>query len=82
VSFNEKDAALIMHQLLQGISYCHSKNIIHRNIKPENIMFEDKKGGLKSTLKLIHFGSSLQLEPKEDVLRMVGSSYYLAPEVL
>lgn len=39
--FNEKDAALIMMQILKGISYCHGMSIVHRDLKPENILLEN-----------------------------------------
>lgn len=37
-SFTEREAALIVRQLLATLCYCKSKNIVHRDIKPENIM--------------------------------------------
>ena len=39
-SFTEKDAAIIMSQLLSAVNYLHSKGIVHRDIKPENIAVE------------------------------------------
>ena len=35
-----------MYQLLEGVSYCHSKKIIHRDLKPQNLLL-DKDGNLK-----------------------------------
>lgn len=45
-----------MIQILEGIFYCHSKDIIHGDLKPENIIFKDTQSS--SPLKIIDFGSS------------------------
>lgn len=36
----EKDAAMILHQVLSAVAYCHSKSICHRDLKPENIILD------------------------------------------
>ena len=41
-AFTEHDAAHITRQLLLAVSYLHNKGIIHRNIRPGNVMFRDK----------------------------------------
>ena len=42
--FNEKDARVVMKQVLSCVSYLHSNNVVHRDIKPENILLEhDRK---------------------------------------
>lgn len=38
--FNEKDAAVIMKQVLSAIAYCHNKKVAHRDLKPENILMD------------------------------------------
>ena len=38
--YSERDAAIAFHGLLEGSSYCHSKNVIHRDLKPENIILK------------------------------------------
>jgi calcium-dependent protein kinase len=54
-SFSEKDAAIIIKQVLSAVSYCHSKNICHRDLKPENILMDLKNN---SQIKVIDFGTS------------------------
>lgn len=65
-------------QMVQGIEYIHSQNIIHRDIKPSNIFF------LGSCIKIGDFGlskniSSFALQINKSV--EIGTSYYRAPEI-
>lgn len=73
-----------MHQLMLAVNYIHLNKVIHRNIKPENILLEDLEQGNdveRYVLKLIGFGSSVNNQ--RDLLKdAVGSSYYMAPEVI
>ena len=74
----ENEAAIIMKQIISAIIYLHNKNIIHRDIKPENIVFNSEDS---DTVKLIDFGTSKNFT-KDNLQGIVGSSYYVAPEVL
>ena len=81
-TFSERDACLIMFQLISAVAYLHSKDIVHRDLKPENIMLESKKPG-EFNIKLIDFGAANYCQPKEGVLTLkVGTPYYIAPEVI
>jgi calcium-dependent protein kinase len=42
IHFNEEEAALIIKQVLIVINYLHNTNIVHRDIKPDNILIESK----------------------------------------
>ena len=58
----------------------HSLGIVHRDLKPENILFENK---LKfADIKLIDFGLSRRFLNEDDLHSVVGSPFYVAPEVL
>jgi calcium-dependent protein kinase len=61
-SFSEKDAAVIIKQVLSAVSYCHSKSICHRDLKPENILMDLKNN---SQIKVIDFGTSQKFDPKK-----------------
>lgn len=55
-SFSEKHAAQIMRQILGALSYLHEKQIVHRDIKAENLLFENQNQD--ANVKLIDFGVS------------------------
>ena len=84
-SFSEGDCANIMKSLLSAVNYLHGKNIVHRDLKPENIMLTknlQKMKNKKYEIKLIDFGTAKQFEPHQKLNKFVGTSYYIAPEVL
>jgi calcium-dependent protein kinase len=79
--FDEEFTAYIMYQIFSAVNYCHSRNILHRDLKPENILLERKeKYGLK--IKIIDFGTAKLFEKNKSERKVIGSSYYIAPEVL
>ena len=82
-TFMESDAAILMKQILQGVNYLHSQYIVHRDLKPENIMLIAKpNSGKKYSLKIIDFGTAIQIRPGQKINKFIGTSYYIAPEVL
>ena len=80
--FEEDEAARMIHQILAAVSYMHERGVVHRDLKPENVLLESGDEG--SPIKIIDFG----LSRKHDVRReppmstIVGTPYYIAPEVL
>ena len=80
--FNEALAAWYLKQILSAVSYCHNMNIIHRDLKPENILIVKRQKNGFHPIKIIDFGTAkvFQKEKAEHVL--IGSAYYIAPEVL
>jgi len=77
--FDERDAAIIIKQLLSAIAYCHSKSVCHRDLKPENILIDNKE---TLSIKLIDFGTSQKFDTEEKMELILGTAYYIAPEVL
>ena len=80
--FTESNAARILYQILNAVSYLHEQGIVHRDIKPENILFETAEKD--SPIKVVDFGlSRTHYGSHEPPMRaIVGTPYYIAPEVL
>lgn len=76
---SENIAALISKQLFSVVSYLHDKNIAHRDIKPENILLEEREDFVN--IKIIDFGAAVSFTPKTKMIEMIGSPFYIAPEV-
>ena len=67
--------------MLSAVAILHSLHICHRDLKIENWVLKSGND-LWSPLKLIDFGLSTHFTPGHKLSRVVGSSYYIAPEVL
>ena len=80
--FNEKYSAYVIYQILSAINYCHNMKIIHRDLKPENILIVDRDKNQYPRIKICDFGTSKMFEKGAVQRKLVGSSYYIAPEVL
>ena len=79
---DEGKTAFIMNQIFKAISYCHSQKIIHRDLKPENIMISKKETNGCLQVKIIDFGTAKIFTKGQSQNNYVGSSYYMAPEIL
>jgi MAP/microtubule affinity-regulating kinase len=74
----EKTARFIFKQLLQSLKYIHSKNIVHRDIKLDNILID-----LNNNIKLCDFGVGKYLANNNEILfDQCGTPAYIAPEVM
>ncbi|XP_076955720.1 CDPK-related kinase 3-like [Bidens hawaiensis] len=78
--YAEADAKLTVAQILSVVAFCHLQGVAHRDLKPENFLFVSKSDD--SDMKLIDFGLSDFIRPEERLNDIVGSAYYVAPEVL
>eukprot|EP00388_Colpodella_angusta_P014985 GDKJ01037272.1.p1 GENE.GDKJ01037272.1~~GDKJ01037272.1.p1 ORF type:complete len:460 (+),score=34.80 GDKJ01037272.1:63-1442(+) len=74
---NEADTALVMVQLLSAVAYLHDTDIIHRDIKPENILINTP-----ADIKLADFGLAKVVEAWSVKNTPMGTSYYIAPEII
>lgn len=98
--FTEEDSAWMVHNILDGLSYCHDViGIVHRDLKASNFMFKrkvdiprrvkhDKANKTRNhrnlrDIKIIDFGMSTKIDPNTGKVKgCMGTSYYVAPEVL
>ena len=88
-TFSELQISVIIFQILKGLNYIHSHNIIHRDIKLENIMISDIENILINGkiepfywIKIIDFGIAKFTSSNKKEKGMTGTLYYMAPEVL
>lgn len=79
--FSESDTAFVIIRILRALKYLHEKGICHRDVKPENFLYETDEE--ESDIKLIDFGLSHQVVSKVQRMKStVGTLAYVAPEVL
>uniref|UniRef100_R7WAR1 CDPK-related protein kinase n=1 Tax=Aegilops tauschii TaxID=37682 RepID=R7WAR1_AEGTA len=78
--YTEEDAKAIVVQILSVVAFCHLQGVVHRDLKPENFLFTTRDEN--APMKLIDFGLSDFIRPDERLNDIVGSAYYVAPEVL
>lgn len=70
----------IMRTLLTGIQYLEQNNIVHKDLKPYNILFK-KENNNPSSLKILDFGLAADLNDKPNLLKIAGTPGFLAPEI-
>lgn len=76
--FSEIEASNIMRKILAAVNYLHSKNIIHRDLKADNFLYESQNS---DEIKICDFGMSIIADGVTRLNSMAGTPFYLAPEV-
>ncbi|KAJ0409886.1 hypothetical protein P43SY_005780 [Pythium insidiosum] len=76
--FSDPEIRGLMRMLLQGVAYCHRRHILHRDLKPGNLLL-DRRG----ELKLSDFGlATVYVGPARSYSHQVATRWYRAPELL
>ena len=73
----EKTAKILFRQIIQGIKYIHSRGIVHRDIKLENILLD-----LNNIIKICDFGVGKLIKPNTILKDQCGTPVYMAPEII
>ena len=73
----EDEARRMFQQLIDGIDYCHSKDVIHRDLKLDNLLLDSQKN-----IKVADFGLSKKALKNNMLRTTCGTNHYIAPEIL
>ena len=73
----EKTSKILFRQIIQALKYIHSKNIVHRDIKLENILLD-----LNNIIKICDFGVGKLIKPGVMLRDQCGTPVYMAPEII
>ncbi|XP_044727455.1 probable serine/threonine-protein kinase fhkE [Chrysoperla carnea] len=75
----EKSCTVFMRQICEGIEFIHKQNILHLDMKPENILCLTKSG---NRIKIIDFGLARRYDPNKKLQVLFGTPEFVAPEVV
>ena len=78
--YSEADAAAMIRTIVSVVNHCHEMGVMHRDLKPENFLLENPDPDAR--LLCTDFGLSMFFKPGDKFRDLVGSAYYVAPEVL
>lgn len=77
-TFSDYDVRYYIFELLKALEFCHSKGIIHRDVKPQNVVIDHKK----RQIRLIDWGLAEFYHPGQELNVRVASRYFKGPELL
>jgi casein kinase II subunit alpha len=77
-TFTDYDVRFYIFEILKALDYCHSQGIMHRDVKPHNVMIEHES----RKLRLIDWGLAEFYHPGKEYNVRVASRYYKGPELL
>lgn len=82
--FPEQLTGTIMHEIFSAVKHLHERGIVHRDIKPHNVIIDISEDDAINSIKIIDFGLArrFSLTHPEPFHTMVGTAHYMAPEVI
>ncbi|XP_076032022.1 uncharacterized protein LOC143019926 isoform X4 [Oratosquilla oratoria] len=75
----ERACAIFIRQICEGVEFIHSKNILHLDMKPENILCVSREG---NRVKICDFGLARKYDPRKKLQVLFGTPEFVAPEVV
>ncbi|XP_058246255.1 obscurin [Hemibagrus wyckioides] len=78
-SVSEKEVRVYIQQILEGVGYIHSMNILHLDIKTDNILMVSPDG---DDLKICDFGFCQEIDPSRHQYSIFGTPEFVAPEIV
>jgi casein kinase II subunit alpha len=76
--FEDIDVRYYMYEILKGLDFCHSKGVMHRDLKPGNVMVDPKK----RRVRIIDWGLAEFYKPYTEYNVRVATRHYKGPELL
>ncbi|XP_076722616.2 striated muscle preferentially expressed protein kinase isoform X5 [Callospermophilus lateralis] len=77
----ESEIRAYMHQVLEGICYLHQSQVLHLDVKPENLLVWDGADG-EEQVRICDFGNAQELTPGEPQYCQYGTPEFVAPEIV
>ena len=74
--FPESEVRRMLFMILSGLSHIHNNKVVHRVLKPQNIMIDKNLN-----MKIIDFGMAKEIKKNSNIKMMIGSMAYMAPEL-
>lgn len=79
---NEQDCINIATGLLRGIDFMADKDMVHRDLKPNNIMLRKNSNIQPEDVIIVDFGLAVSIHEKNMIYRRCGTPGYIAPEII
>ncbi|XP_042366512.1 serine/threonine-protein kinase 17A [Plectropomus leopardus] len=79
-AFSEEDVKRLMRQILEGVSFLHQNNVVHLDLKPQNILLTSSSP--LGDIKIVDFGLSRMVSSQQEIREIMGTPEYVAPEIL
>ncbi|XP_040921846.1 serine/threonine-protein kinase 17A [Toxotes jaculatrix] len=79
-AFSEEDVKRLMRQILEGVAFLHQNNIVHLDLKPQNILLTSSSP--LGDIKIVDFGLSRMVCSHQELREIMGTPEYVAPEIL